>query len=181
MDLQEGTMEWPVRSPDLAPLDFFLWGHIKKNVYVIRSGHLQALKTAIQLHAHTVQSHKMFLQRSLETSKSESGCASLHSCMGAGTWRENERSKFQITINPLMVIWNLDWMHLIETWQLGMHVPYFYTAHGCFRATMTSKHFPCLGIRQWDSIYAIVWCLGLSGREHSESHWRITSSRNKFP
>jgi hypothetical protein len=24
---------WPPRSPDLTPLDFFLWGHIKARVY----------------------------------------------------------------------------------------------------------------------------------------------------
>ena len=28
-----GTVEWPPRSPDLSPLDFFLWGHIKTTVY----------------------------------------------------------------------------------------------------------------------------------------------------
>lgn len=26
-------MNWPPRSPDLTPLDFFLWGHIKSLVY----------------------------------------------------------------------------------------------------------------------------------------------------
>lgn len=24
---------WPAWSPDLSPLDFFLWGHLKENVY----------------------------------------------------------------------------------------------------------------------------------------------------
>ncbi|KOC67854.1 hypothetical protein WH47_12184 [Habropoda laboriosa] len=24
---------WPARSPDLTPLDFFLWGHLKNKVY----------------------------------------------------------------------------------------------------------------------------------------------------
>ena len=28
-----GTTEWPPRSPDLSPLDFFLWGYIKCQVY----------------------------------------------------------------------------------------------------------------------------------------------------
>lgn len=28
-----GPIRWPPRSPDLTPLDFFLWGHIKKIVY----------------------------------------------------------------------------------------------------------------------------------------------------
>lgn len=28
-----GMRDWPPRSPDLNPLDFFLWGHIKSQVY----------------------------------------------------------------------------------------------------------------------------------------------------
>lgn len=28
-----GRKQWPPRSPDLTPLDFFLWGHIKTIVY----------------------------------------------------------------------------------------------------------------------------------------------------
>jgi hypothetical protein len=26
---RRGLVEWPPRSPDLTPLDFFLWGHLK--------------------------------------------------------------------------------------------------------------------------------------------------------
>ena len=28
-----GDVPWPPRSPDLSPLDFFLWGHLKATVY----------------------------------------------------------------------------------------------------------------------------------------------------
>jgi hypothetical protein len=28
-----GPRHWPPRSPDLNPLDFFLWGHVKNCVY----------------------------------------------------------------------------------------------------------------------------------------------------
>src|SRR5258705_3354060 len=28
-----GPIAWPPRSPDLTPLDFFLWGHVKSLVY----------------------------------------------------------------------------------------------------------------------------------------------------
>lgn len=28
-----GTVAWPPRSPDMTPLDFFLWGHMKQKVY----------------------------------------------------------------------------------------------------------------------------------------------------
>lgn len=27
------THEWPPRSPDLTPLDFYFWGYIKQKVY----------------------------------------------------------------------------------------------------------------------------------------------------
>lgn len=28
-----GPVAWPARSPDITPLDFYLWGHIKNEVY----------------------------------------------------------------------------------------------------------------------------------------------------
>ncbi|RZC38464.1 hypothetical protein BDFB_015116 [Asbolus verrucosus] len=28
---------WPPRSPDMTPLDFFLWGVFKERVYIRRS------------------------------------------------------------------------------------------------------------------------------------------------
>lgn len=28
-----GPINWPARSPDLTPLDYFLWSHIKEQVY----------------------------------------------------------------------------------------------------------------------------------------------------
>ncbi|EFN77080.1 hypothetical protein EAI_00002, partial [Harpegnathos saltator] len=27
------THEWPLGSPDMTPLDFFLWGYVKEKVY----------------------------------------------------------------------------------------------------------------------------------------------------
>lgn len=30
---REGPVGWPARSPDLTPLDYFLWGHMKQKVY----------------------------------------------------------------------------------------------------------------------------------------------------
>ena len=29
----QGPFHWPARSPDLTPLDFFIWGTIKDKVY----------------------------------------------------------------------------------------------------------------------------------------------------
>ena len=30
---RSGPIEWPPRSPDLTPLDFFLWGYVKSRIY----------------------------------------------------------------------------------------------------------------------------------------------------
>ena len=30
---RRGPIEWAPRSPDLTPLDFFLWGYLKQKVY----------------------------------------------------------------------------------------------------------------------------------------------------
>ena len=38
---------WPPRSPDLTPMDFFLWGCIKSKVYVRNYDNLDDLKTSI--------------------------------------------------------------------------------------------------------------------------------------
>ncbi|VEN54798.1 unnamed protein product, partial [Callosobruchus maculatus] len=42
-----GFIEWPARSPDLSPLDFFLWGYLKSRVYVCRPTTLQELRQRI--------------------------------------------------------------------------------------------------------------------------------------
>jgi hypothetical protein len=31
--VRDGPIAWPPRSPDLTPLDFFLWGYLKSKVY----------------------------------------------------------------------------------------------------------------------------------------------------
>jgi hypothetical protein len=41
-------MEWPARSPNLTPLDFFLWRYLKSKVYNNRSNNLEDLKERIQ-------------------------------------------------------------------------------------------------------------------------------------
>lgn len=37
---RRGPIEWPARSPDLSPLDFFLWGHLKSKVYITQPNSL---------------------------------------------------------------------------------------------------------------------------------------------
>lgn len=45
---RRGEIEWPARSPDLNPLDFFLWGHLKSVVYATKPASLQDLRNRIQ-------------------------------------------------------------------------------------------------------------------------------------
>ena len=45
---RNGPVEWPPRSCDLRPLDFFLWGHIKSLVYANKPATLDDLKDNIQ-------------------------------------------------------------------------------------------------------------------------------------
>ena len=50
----EGWRAWPPRSPDLTPLDFFLWGYVKALVYQVKIKDLFHLKTRIADAINTV-------------------------------------------------------------------------------------------------------------------------------
>ena len=49
-----GPIQWPARSPDLTPLDFFLWGYLKELVYQTRSDNIKDLKKKIGRACQTV-------------------------------------------------------------------------------------------------------------------------------
>lgn len=42
-----GRVAWPPRSPDLTPLDFFLWGHVKSLVYAVACDTAEEMKDRI--------------------------------------------------------------------------------------------------------------------------------------
>ena len=42
-----GDIHWPSRSPDLTPVDFFLWGYLKNGVYAGRPHTTEELKQNI--------------------------------------------------------------------------------------------------------------------------------------
>ena len=44
---RRGPIEWTPRSPDLTPLDFYLWGFVKTNVYASKVHTLEDLETRI--------------------------------------------------------------------------------------------------------------------------------------
>ena len=41
---RRGSQEWPARSPDLTPCDFFLWGWLKEQVYSTKPRNLEEFK-----------------------------------------------------------------------------------------------------------------------------------------
>lgn len=45
---RRGAIEWPARSPDLTPLDYFLWGYLKSKVYQSLPNTLEELKERIR-------------------------------------------------------------------------------------------------------------------------------------
>ncbi|CAF3484969.1 unnamed protein product [Rotaria socialis] len=44
-----GPIRWAPRSPDLTPLDFVLWGHVKSNIYKTRVKNVAELKRRINI------------------------------------------------------------------------------------------------------------------------------------
>lgn len=44
---RRGTIEWPPRSPDLTPLDFFYWGYLKSKVFETKPNNIEELKDRI--------------------------------------------------------------------------------------------------------------------------------------
>lgn len=46
---RRGQIEWPPRSPDLSPLDFFLWGYLKSIAYKTSPQSLEDLEARIRM------------------------------------------------------------------------------------------------------------------------------------
>lgn len=51
---RRGPIEWPPRSPDLTPLDFFLWGHLKSIVYKTQPADIDDLKRRIAAECRSI-------------------------------------------------------------------------------------------------------------------------------
>lgn len=52
---RNGDVNWPPRSCDLTPLDFFLWGYLKEKVYVDKPATIQELKDEIIRHINGIE------------------------------------------------------------------------------------------------------------------------------
>jgi hypothetical protein len=46
---RRGTIEWPPRSPDLSPVDFYSWQHLKAVVYQVKIQNMDHLKS-LEIH-----------------------------------------------------------------------------------------------------------------------------------
>ena len=44
-----GSVEFPARSPDLTPMDFFFWGYLKDKVYAAKPETIEGLKEEIRI------------------------------------------------------------------------------------------------------------------------------------
>jgi hypothetical protein len=49
-------MDWSARSPDLTPMDFFLWNHLKEIVYKSKAKSLSYLRQSIMSAFRTLDS-----------------------------------------------------------------------------------------------------------------------------
>ena len=52
-----GPVAWPPRSPDLTPLDYYLWGHMKTLVYETKVDSREALRDRIFAVAEHIHNH----------------------------------------------------------------------------------------------------------------------------
>lgn len=50
-----GPVAWPPRSPDLNPLDFFLWGYLKNEVYQTEVDNIDVLRERITTAVHNLR------------------------------------------------------------------------------------------------------------------------------
>jgi hypothetical protein len=58
-----GPTAWPPRSPDLNPLDFYLWGHLKSLVYATPVDNEEALHHRIVDACQTIRNFPGIFQR----------------------------------------------------------------------------------------------------------------------
>jgi hypothetical protein len=65
-----GDIEWPPRSPDMNPLDYFLWGHLKQIVYQNKPRTITELKNNIISAINNLNDDLDLLERVIENFKS---------------------------------------------------------------------------------------------------------------
>lgn len=66
------NVEWPPRSPDLTPCDFFLWGYLKSKVYTTPPIDLADLRNRISNEVDALRNNRAIIRRAVQ--------AMLHRC-----------------------------------------------------------------------------------------------------
>ena len=72
-------MEWPARSPDITPPDFFLWGYLKDKVYSEKIRDIEHLKGVIVRRLQEIKNDPELVRR-----VTCSVSAMIQLCMDAG-------------------------------------------------------------------------------------------------
>lgn len=57
------AIEWPPRSPDLTPCDFFLWGHLKSKVHITPPANIDELKQRISDEVDSLKEDPQLVRR----------------------------------------------------------------------------------------------------------------------
>ena len=58
-------VEWPPRSPDLTPCDYFLWGYLKSQVYKTPPRHIIELRERIVAESQKLKENPELIQRAM--------------------------------------------------------------------------------------------------------------------
>ena len=58
-----GPIPWPARSPDLTPLDYFLWGYLKQLVYAVTVNNVEELRQRIEEGCQTIRNQPGIFER----------------------------------------------------------------------------------------------------------------------
>ena len=56
-------VEWPPRSPDLTPCDFFLWGYVKDKVFATPPQNINELRQRIGREFDALREQPAFIRR----------------------------------------------------------------------------------------------------------------------
>lgn len=70
--------EWPPRSPDLTPLDFFLWGYLKGKVYQTVPANIRELRQRIELEVQALNRTRMVRRSILSMRRRAQDCVALN-------------------------------------------------------------------------------------------------------
>lgn len=58
-----GAIPWPARSPDLNPIDFYVWGHLKSMVYSMPINDVETLRLRILQSCNTIRNNPGIFER----------------------------------------------------------------------------------------------------------------------